>query len=249
MLIQTGTRGSQVTRLQQELKAAGINPGPIDGIFGAHTLSAVKAYQHQHHLAADGLVGAKTWHALMTDGFTPGHPAHHPAPHHPAPHHPAPAPHPVTHPSPPASGSHAAKVQRMLAEARSHLGFHEGAGNNNPFSHYFHRPSEAWCADFVSYCATRAGLHLNTASAQGVANALRSRGLWKGRHDPQPGDAVTFRWDGSHGWADHVGMVEKVFRKNGRLYVQTIEGNSSDQVRRKVYPADSSVINGFGSIS
>mgnify|MGYP006890155714 FL=1 len=36
--------------------------------------------------------------------------------------------------------------------------------------------------------------------------------------------------------------------KNGRKYIQTIEGNSSDMVRRKVYPANDSVINGFGKI-
>lgn len=238
MVIHSGNRGSQVTQLQRELRAAGFNPGAVDGIFGQHTLAAVRAYQHRHHLAADGLVGPRTWHALMTDGFTPGQHASHPATH----------PAPVTQPAP-AGGSHAAKVQRMLAEARSHLGFHEGAGNRNPFSRFFGRPSEAWCADFVSSCATKAGLHLNTASAQGVANALAARGLWKGRHDPQPGDAVTFRWDGSHGWADHVGLVEKVYRQNGHLSIQTIEGNSSDQVRRKTYRADSSVINGFGSIS
>ncbi len=238
MLIHPGSRGAQVTRLQRELKAAGCNPGTVDGDFGAHTRAAVVAYQRRHHLVADGLVGPKTWHALMTDGFEPGGqraPAHHPAP--PAVHHPG------------APSDHGSKVQRMLDEARRHLGFHEGSGNRNPFSHFFGRPSEAWCADFVSYCATKAGLRLNTASAQGVADALVARGTWKGRHDPQPGDALTFRWDGSHGWADHVGLVEKVFRRNGQLYVQTIEGNSSDQVRRKVYPAFSSAINGYGRLS
>ncbi len=140
-------------------------------------------------------------------------------------------------------------VQKMLTTARKWLGFHERGTNGNPFSSHFGRPAEAWCADFVSYLADKAGLKLNTASAQGVAVALKSQGTWKGRHNPQPGDAVTFRWDGSHGWADHVGIVEKVFRKNGQLYVQTIEGNSSDQVRRKVYPASSSVINGYGRIT
>jgi hypothetical protein len=43
-------------------------------------------------------------------------------------------------------------------------------------------------------------------------------------------------------------MVERVFKRGGRTYIQTIEGNSSDRVRRKVYAANSSVINGFGTI-
>ena len=38
MLIHTGNRGSQVTQLQKELKAAGCSPGAIDGDFGGHTL-------------------------------------------------------------------------------------------------------------------------------------------------------------------------------------------------------------------
>ena len=141
-----------------------------------------------------------------------------------------------------------AAVSKMLKTARKWLGFHERGNNGNPFSSHFGRPAEAWCADFVSYLADKAGLKLNTASAQGVANYLQDKGTWKGKRNPKPGDAVTFRWDGSGGWADHVGIVEKVFRKNGRLYVQTIEGNSSDGVRRKTYPANSSVINGYGKI-
>jgi hypothetical protein len=240
MLIHTGSKGSTVTKLQRELKAAGCNPGTVDGDFGGHTFRAVELYQRKHHLQVDGVVGNKTWHALMTDGFTPGqhHAAPHPAPHHPATQHPA----PVT----PSHSSLSAKIQKLLSEARKHLGFHEGAGNNNPFSHALGRPSEAWCADFVSYCAKKAGFHLNTASAQGVANYLKAHHSWKGRHNPQPGDALTFRWDGSHGWADHVGIVEKVFKRGGVTYVQTIEGNSGDSVRRKVYPAFSSLINGYG---
>lgn len=141
-----------------------------------------------------------------------------------------------------------AAVQTILETARKHLGFHERGANGNPFSSAFGRPAEAWCADFVSYCARKAGLKLNTASAQGVADFLKSRGTWKGKSNPKPGDALTFRWDGSGGWADHVGIVEKVFMRNGRKYVQTIEGNSGDAVRRKVYPANSSVINGYGTI-
>ena len=87
------------------------------------------------------------------------------------------------------------------------------------------------------------------ASAQQVANIIKAQGGWKGKHDPRPGDAVTFRWDGSGGWADHVGMVERVFMRGGKKYVQTIEGNSGDRGRRKTYLASSSVINGYGTMT
>jgi len=90
---------------------------------------------------------------------------------------------------------------------------------------------------------------VNTASAQGIADQLAKQGRWKGRNNPQPGDAVTFNWSGSGGRANHVGIVESVFQKNGQTYVRTIEGNSSDSVRYRTYPANSRVINGFGTIA
>ena len=234
MLVRSGSKGSAVVNVQKELKAAGIDPGPIDGDFGKKTRAAVLAYQRRHHLTADGVVGAKTWSALTHDAFKPGGP------------HRAPPgrPGPINTPS----GRPGTKVQKLLAEARQHLGFREGVGNRNPFSKALGRPPEAWCADFVSYCARKAGLRINTASAQGVASAIQAQGGWKGRHNPQPGDAVTFRWDGSHGWADHVGLVERVFQRGGQTYIQTIEGNSGDSVRRKTYLATSSVINGYGTM-
>jgi len=44
-------------------------PGPVDGVFGPKTLKAVKAFQRMLHgapchLAVDGVVGKRTWHAL-----------------------------------------------------------------------------------------------------------------------------------------------------------------------------------------
>lgn len=235
MMVSYGSRGASVTRIQRELLAAGISPGPIDGHFGPRTLAAVKAYQRRFGLAQDGIVGPRTWGKLQTDGFQPGGARHT-----------SPGSGGVTGPVPATPNG---RVQQMLNEARAHLGYREGAGNRNIFSSALGRPPEPWCADFVSYLARKAGFSLNTASAQGVANDLKQRGTWKGKRDPQPGDAVTFRWDGSGGWADHVGIVERVYRENGRLYVQTIEGNSSDQVRRKTYPADAAVINGYGSMA
>jgi peptidoglycan hydrolase-like protein with peptidoglycan-binding domain len=234
-LLKEGSRGAQVLDAQKELKAAGFNPGPLDGVFGPKTEAAVKSFQKAHGLAQDGIIGPKTWGALKGDRFEPGSS------------------------KPPSTGSTggvdnspggaSSKAEKMVAEAAKHIGFHEGAGNANPFSKFFGRPGEAWCADFVSYCATKAGLHMNTASAQGVQDAITKQGNWKGRSNPQPGDAVTFDWQGQNGWADHVGMVEKTFKKDGKLWIQTIEGNSGDQVRRRTYPADSAVIKGYGTLS
>lgn len=59
--IKMGSRGTDVIHLQQYLTAKGYGLGAIDGIFGAKTLEAVKAYQADNGLAIDGIVGQKTW--------------------------------------------------------------------------------------------------------------------------------------------------------------------------------------------
>jgi len=61
-----GASGSAVSGLQKGLREFGgantaTDPGPIDGSFGSRTESAVRAYQTQHALTADGIVGDQTW--------------------------------------------------------------------------------------------------------------------------------------------------------------------------------------------
>jgi peptidoglycan hydrolase-like protein with peptidoglycan-binding domain len=61
-----GATGSAVSGLQKGLRTFGdpnspTDPGPIDGSFGPRTESAVRTYQTQQGLAADGIVGDQTW--------------------------------------------------------------------------------------------------------------------------------------------------------------------------------------------
>lgn len=62
--IRKGDNGADVRTAQELLAAAGYEVGKIDGIFGSNTLSAVRAYQHDHGLSPDGIIGPKTWAAL-----------------------------------------------------------------------------------------------------------------------------------------------------------------------------------------
>ena len=62
--LRKGDRGDNVKLLQSALSEAGYDCGSVDGIFGAKTRSAVKAYQKGHGLKVDGIVGTQTWTSL-----------------------------------------------------------------------------------------------------------------------------------------------------------------------------------------
>ena len=59
--LKKGSTDPAVRDLQEALKALGYNPGPIDGVFGATTEAAVKAFQQARGITADGIVGKVTW--------------------------------------------------------------------------------------------------------------------------------------------------------------------------------------------
>jgi peptidoglycan hydrolase-like protein with peptidoglycan-binding domain len=55
-----------VEDVQKALKNAGFYSGKIDGKAGAGTKTAIVAFQKSHHLAADGVLGKKTWKLLKS---------------------------------------------------------------------------------------------------------------------------------------------------------------------------------------
>jgi peptidoglycan hydrolase-like protein with peptidoglycan-binding domain len=63
-VLQLGDRGSQVRRLQEKLSDRGFNPGLIDGVYGGQTQNAVREFQLQNELFADGVAGKATLVAL-----------------------------------------------------------------------------------------------------------------------------------------------------------------------------------------
>ncbi|MBD0385159.1 MAG: peptidoglycan-binding protein [Nostoc sp. C3-bin3] len=64
-ILRIGLRGSEVVKLQQQLKKLGFLKGDADGDFGETTEAAVKAAQKRYGLEADGVVGGSTWEALL----------------------------------------------------------------------------------------------------------------------------------------------------------------------------------------
>lgn len=63
--LRKNNKGTQVKVLQWLLNENGFDCGNADGIFGAKTLAAVKAYQKAHGLTADGIVGRNTWTSIL----------------------------------------------------------------------------------------------------------------------------------------------------------------------------------------
>lgn len=63
--LKVGCSGNDVTTLQTKLKELKYFSGTCTGYFGSVTQSAVKTFQSANNLAADGVVGQKTWTALM----------------------------------------------------------------------------------------------------------------------------------------------------------------------------------------
>lgn len=63
--VQRGGRGEAVKLLQRELRLA------ADGLFGWITEAALRVYQADHGLLADGICGPKTWTVLFADEYVP----------------------------------------------------------------------------------------------------------------------------------------------------------------------------------
>ena len=59
-LSRVGSTGNEVRAIQQELKDRGLYAGEIDGVYGSATEAAVRRFQTQQGLAADGIAGPAT---------------------------------------------------------------------------------------------------------------------------------------------------------------------------------------------
>lgn len=63
-VLKNGAKGDAVKAAQTQLNRYG-HGLTVDGSFGGGTLNAVKAFQQAKGLAADGVIGANTWRALV----------------------------------------------------------------------------------------------------------------------------------------------------------------------------------------
>ena len=72
--IRQGARGEAVRDVQHRLLAAGfhVDADELEGIYGASTESAVRAFQQARALNADGILGPDTWEQLVEAGYRLG---------------------------------------------------------------------------------------------------------------------------------------------------------------------------------
>jgi len=142
--------------------------------------------------------------------------------------------------APAAAPSGNSPAARMVAMAQAEVGQAEqppGSNNSARIAQYRSATAGApgpgpWCAYFTSWLARGAGVPVGDhGQGFGSVDALYAWAQKSGRaiptssgQDPKPGDLIV--------WDEHIGIVESV-RTDGTI--QTIEGNSSDRVSRRVH--------------
>ena len=166
-------------------------------------------------------------------------------------------------------------AKQLVAIAEAEIGYHEKASNSNldsktansgnkNFTKYGRDLFNAgffngnkngfdWCAQFPTWCVWKL-TGKNKAKAEyilcvggdlsaGCGFALK---YYKaaGRFDktPKVGDQIFFKYSNDNSTADHTGIVVRVTDS----LVETIEGNSGNEVKRKAYQRNDKTIIGYG---
>ena len=70
-ILKVGSTGSEISMLQTKLQTLNYDVGPIDGIYGSKTKTAVQGFQFDNHLLVDGIVGPQTQEALNNANISP----------------------------------------------------------------------------------------------------------------------------------------------------------------------------------
>ena len=131
--------------------------------------------------------------------------------------------------------------------ASKEVGYKAYGGNKTKYSAWYGMNGAAWCHMFASWCANQADISTDvvpkTASTSTGMQWFKDRGRfkYKGSYTPKRNDFVYFKSDG----ASHVGIVEYVSGST----LHTIEGNTSDAVKKRTYPLSYHTITGYGVVS
>ena len=125
--------------------------------------------------------------------------------------------------------------ERVLLIGKCFLGYRESNNNSNKFGDWYGMPNQPWCAMFVSYCMSKAGVSQDVVKK--FASCTIGWNWFAARGETRDKNFVPQRGNGM----DHVGLVDRV--ENNTIY--TVEGNHDDQVNQFNYPVGSNQIYGF----
>ena len=231
-LVKYGCANNDVLYLQQSLNKLGYNCGNADGIFGNNTKKAVLAFQQDHGLEYDGIVGNNTWSELELCLSQLNN-------------------------APIVATDASTAINKLIQTAKSEVGTKEGTDNYNKYSQWFNDnyskfygwdvQNQPWCDIFVDYCylytfGYEIGRSMTYQKSGGSALCRTSASYYSKNNSlftkPQAGDQVFF--PDSSGVYNHTGIVIKVDNN----YFYTIEGNSSDKVSERKYSLNGNY--GFG---
>ncbi len=153
--------------------------------------------------------------------------------------------------------------EKIVKQAQSWLGCKESDGSHKKIIDAYNadKPlprgykvsyTDAWCATFVSACAIKCGatdIIPKECSCNKMIELFKKLGhfIENDAHIPSPGDIMFYDWDDTGkgdnvGVSDHVGIVEKV---SGNT-VTVIEGNYSNECKRRTMKVNGRYIRGYG---
>lgn len=153
---------------------------------------------------------------------------------------------------------------KVVDTAKRHIGCHEGSAEHHAIIDLFNtvKPdgwkmtySAAWCAAFASEVLIEAlgaekarKVAPMSANCDNMIKHAKEMGIWEENdaYKPKKAELVLYDWQDTgvgdnKGGADHVGIVEKV---NGDT-ITVIEGNYSDQVKRRTLKVNGRYIRGY----
>lgn len=154
-------------------------------------------------------------------------------------------------------------AENVIKQAKKWLGYKESNGKHKKIidTYNAHKPlaqgykvkyTDEWCATFVSAVAIKLGytdIIPTECSCQRMIERLKAKGIWVENENrtPKVGDIIFYDWDDNgkgdnKGFADHVGIVEKVSKKT----ITVIEGNYNESVKRRKIAVNDKYIRGYG---
>lgn len=152
--------------------------------------------------------------------------------------------------------------KQMVEQAQKWLGKNEKDGSHKEIIDIYNKRkplprgykvkyTDSWCATFVSAVVIALGYDYDIpveCSCGKMISLAQNAGIWveNDAYIPMPADIILYDWGDkgigdNTGWADHIGIVEKV--ENGVITV--IEGNFNNAVARREIAVNGRYIRGY----